>query len=114
MVKVSISHGQVVVELKGTKKFLALKGTIKIPLKSIKSVSLRPPKWSFLGVRAGTYFPGVVMAGTLWTRSSKEFYYVRDPKKCVTLTLHDHEYSKVVFQVDDHEKVASQISKALQ
>lgn len=113
MVKVSISHGQVVVKLEGAKKFLALKGTIKIPLKSIKSVSLRPPKWISLGVRAGTYFPGVMMAGTFWTRQGKQFYYVRDPKKCVTLILHDHEYSKVVFQIDNHEKVASQISKAL-
>ncbi len=113
MVNISISHGEAVVRLEGTKKFLALKGTIKIPLKSIKSVSLRPPKWSFLGVRAGTYFPGVMMAGTFWTRSGKEFYYVRDPNKCVTLTLYGHEYSKVVFQVDNHEKVASLVSEAL-
>ncbi len=113
MVKVSISHGQVVVKLEGAKKFLALKGTIKIPLKSIKSVSLRPPKWIFLGVRAGTHLPGVVMAGTFWTRSGKEFYYVRDPSICVTLTLFGHTYSKVVFQVDNNKKVASQIRKAL-
>ena len=113
MFKVSISQGQVVLKLEGAKKVLALKSTIKIPLKSIKSVSLRPPKWSFLGLRAGTYFPRVMMAGTLWTRSGKEFYYVRDPSKCVTLTLSGHEYAKVVFQVDNREKVASQISKAL-
>lgn len=113
MVKVSILHGQLTVKLEGTKKFLALKSTIKIPLKSIKSVSLKPPKWIFLGVRAGTHIPGVMMAGTFWTRQGKQFYYVRDPKKCVTLTLHDHEYSNVVFQVDDHVAVAARISKAL-
>ena len=62
----------------------------------------------------GFQVPGPTKARAFWTRSGKEFYYVRDPKKCLTLTLHDHEYSKVVFQVDDHEKVASQISKALQ
>jgi len=113
VVNVSISHGEVVVSLEGAKKLLALKGKIRIPLKSIKSVSLRQPKWIFLGFRAGTNLPRVMMAGTFWTGSGKEFYYVRDPNKCVTLTLYGHEYSKVVFQVDNHEKVGSLISEAL-
>ncbi len=113
MVKVSVSHGHVVLKLEGAKRLLALKSTVEIPLNSIKRVSLTPPKWLFAAVRAGTHLPGIMMAGTFWTRQGKQFYYVRDPEKCVTLTLRDHEYSKVVFQVDDKVAVAARIGKAL-
>lgn len=53
------------------------------------------------------------MAGTFWTRKGKAFYYVGDFSKCITLHPKDHEYSKVVVEVDDKEAVAKELKKAL-
>jgi hypothetical protein len=54
-----------------------------------------------------------LMAGTFWTRNGKTFYYVRDFSKCVTLHLRDHEYSKVVVEVDDKEAIAQRLKEIL-
>lgn len=50
---------------------------------------------------------------TFWTRKGKAFYYVWDFSKCITLHPKDHEYSKVVVEVDDKEAVAKELKKAL-
>lgn len=46
------------------------------------------------------------MAGTFWVKQGKTFYFVRDFSKCVTLHLKNHEYAKVIVQVDDKESIA--------
>jgi hypothetical protein len=61
----------------------------------------------------GTHVPRGFMAGTFWTRKGKAFYYVRDFSKCITLHLKNHEYSKVVIEVDDKEAVTKELKNAL-
>jgi len=61
----------------------------------------------------GTHVPKGFMAGTFWTRKGKVFHYVRDFSKCVNLHLKDHEYFKVVVEVDDKEAVAKELKKTL-
>ena len=72
------------------------------------------PVWLPKG-RLGTHVPGVFMAGTFWLRKEgKTFYYVRDFSNCITLTLKNHEYSKVIVQVGkDKEALASRIRVAI-
>jgi hypothetical protein len=53
------------------------------------------------------------MAGTFFRREGMVFYYVRDPKKCISLTLDNHRYRKVVVQVDDKEKTAEKIRQII-
>ena len=109
MVKVSISNKGVSIKLEGIKKFFALKGTLNIPLKNIKSVSTLPVKWLIFTPKAGTNFPGIIMAGTFFRREGMVFYYVKDLKKCLTLTLKDHTYHKVIIEVEDKVKTAKEI-----
>lgn len=113
MVKLTVTERYVTVDLQGIKKFLALKSSIKIPVKCIKKVSTEQIKWMVFVVKAGTNFPGLLMAGTFFRREGMVFYYVRDPQKCVSLTLENHQYRKVVVQVDDKEKTAYRIRQAM-
>ena len=113
MVKISITKTAIVVNFEGYKKFLALKNNLRIPLSCIKSVCTSPVKWLVFTPKAGTNFPGLIMAGTFFRREGITFYYVRNLKKCLTLSLKNHKYSKVVIQVEDKDKLATKIRKAV-
>ena len=113
MVKISITKTAVIVNFESYKKFLALKNNLRIPFSSIKSITTLPAKWLIFTPKVGTNLPGVIMAGTFFRREGIVFYYVRDLKKCMTISLQNHRYSKVVLQVDDKERVASEIRKAI-
>ncbi len=111
MVNVTTGKGEVVITLDTREKLLALKHKVSIPIKNIVSVSTERAKPSWLSIKMGTHIPKGLMAGTFWTRRGKTFYYVRDFSKCITLHLKDHEYSKVVVEVDDKEAVAKELRK---
>ena len=113
MVKLSITKNAIIVNFEGYKKFLALKNKLIIPLSCVKSVSTAPVTWLLFTPKAGTNFPGLIMAGTFFRREGITFYYVRDLKKCITLSLQNHRYTKVVIQVEQKDEIASQIRKAV-
>ena len=75
-----------------------LKFELRIPLENIDSVStetVEPPPW-------------------FGTREDKTFYYVRNGTKCIILNLKNHEYSKVVVEVDDKESIAQMLRKSME
>jgi len=113
MVRVEIRKDYVLFKLEGAQKFLALKRCVRIPLKNIESISTEKVKPLWLARRIGTHMPRIFMAGTFWTREGKIFYYVRNRSKCITLRLKNHEYSKVVFEVDHKEDVANELRKVI-
>jgi hypothetical protein len=113
MVDVSVGKDSITIKIEGAKKFFALKSKIEIPLDNIAKVSTEQvrPVW-LPRMRIGTHIPGALMAGTFWLRTGKTFYFVKDFSKCITLHLKDHEYSKVIVQVDDKDTVAHRIRAA--
>ncbi|NOJ28301.1 MAG: hypothetical protein DA330_09860 [Nitrososphaera sp.] len=113
MAKLTITDRYVRVDLYGIKQFLALKSSLTIPITSISKVSTEKIRWLVFAAKAGTNFPGLLMAGTFFRRGGMVFYYVRDPSKCVSLTLDNHRYRKVIVQVDDKEKTAERIRRLI-
>jgi hypothetical protein len=113
MVKFLITKTAIIINFGGYKKFLALKNNLRIPLSCVKSVSIIPVKWLLFTPKAGTNFPGLIMAGTFFRREGITFYYVRDLKKCITLSLQNHRYTKIVIQVEQKDYLASKIRKAV-
>ncbi|MDH3277259.1 MAG: PH domain-containing protein [Nitrosopumilus sp.] len=113
MVKISITKTAIIINFESFKKFLALKNNLRIPLSCVKSVSTLPVKWLIFTPKAGTNFPGLIMAGTFFRKEGITFYYVKDLKKCITLSLKDHRYSKVVIQVKQKDDLALKIRRAV-
>ena len=113
MVKVSIGKDNITLEFPGAETLMALKRRVKIPLKSIESVSTEPRRWLFPSVKVGVRVPGVIIAGTYWTPDGREFYYMRNPKKCVTVKLKGNTYKKVIFHSDNKEETAQKIRDAI-
>jgi hypothetical protein len=113
MVRIGVGKDDVIITLDAKEKFLAMKRRVAIPKEGIVSVSTERAKPSWISFKMGTHFPRGFMAGTFWTRKGKSFYYVRDFAQCVTLHLKNHEYSRVVIEVDDKEQVAKELKEAL-
>ena len=90
-----------------------MKNNFRIPLSCVKSVSTVPAKWLIFTPKAGTNFPGLIMAGTFFRREGITFYYVKDLKKCITLSLQNHRYIKIVIQVEQKDDLALKIRSAV-
>ncbi|MFJ2775761.1 hypothetical protein [Kitasatospora sp. NPDC087315] len=103
MAHVSVSNGLLVVEIEGLDRLWAVKSRIEIPLGNVRGATLDPgilrePK----GVKAGgTYFPGLITAGTFRSGGEWVFWDVKNPARAVVIELADERYSRLIVEVDD-------------
>jgi hypothetical protein len=112
---VTIKGDKVVFELHGIDKILAIKSTMTVPLKHITSVSTEKVHWKpFRQLRlAGSFMPGVVKDGRYLTSDGLMFFEMRHTNKCITVTLDNETYRKIIFEVDDKESIAKMINDAI-
>lgn len=113
---VTIEGDKLVFELHGADELMAMKRRIEVPLEHVLSVSTERVPWNpFRDLRVGgTGVPGVVKDGRYVTDDGYVFFEEHDPDKCVTVSLDDERYRKVVFQVENKEAVAALISTAIE
>ena len=113
--KINIENGNLVFELTGVDRILALKGRLEVPLKHVKSVSTERADWNYFNtIRVGgTRLPGVVADGRFLGKNGLLFYEMHDPEKCITVELEGERYKKVVFEVEDKKATADAIRHAL-
>ena len=113
MVEIRVRDRNLIIKLEGSERFLALKRRVNIPLSNITNVSTKKvsPPW-FAG-KIGSHFPPFFWAGTFCTRRGKEFYYVKNVNKCITINLQNHNYNSIIIEVKDNEATAEEIKKHL-
>ena len=87
--------------------------TIDIPLAHIENVTTDEPHSSWREIRApGTFLPGVIKAGTYYTSTGKEFWYVTGDRDYLVLGLRDESFKKLVLTLNDNRLWAEQITQA--
>jgi hypothetical protein len=75
---------------------------LHIPLDSIDRVTTTEPQSDWAEIRApGTFLPGIIKAGTYYTKRGKEFWYVTTDRDYLTLELHDEPYRRIVITIPD-------------
>lgn len=85
---------------------------IAIPLKKITNISTDPPEFTWRAVRLpGTSLPGVISAGTYYTPNGREFWYITS-KTCLTLTIDDDYFKRIVLTLENPGYWADQIRHA--
>ncbi|RZS89512.1 hypothetical protein EV189_1279 [Motilibacter rhizosphaerae] len=115
MAILEIEGDELVVTLQGADRLLALKRRIAVPLRCVRGATADPgmarePK----GWRGpGAHVPGVVVAGTFHPDGEKVFWDVRDTTRAVVVELQDHEYARLVVEVDDPAAVVRSVEQAL-
>jgi hypothetical protein len=103
------------IELEWYEQLLAftLNPTLEIPLEHIEAVTAEEPQSNWAEIRApGTFLPGVIKAGTYYTRHGKEFWYVTTDKNYFTLVLQDEPYKRIILTLEDHEAWIEQIHQS--
>lgn len=112
---VNIDGDNLIFELHGIDKILAIKRTIVVPLEHVISVSTDKVNWNpFKQLKiGGTSIPGILKDGTYLASDGAVFFEMHNPDKCITVSLADETYKKIVFEVEDKKYIAKIINDAI-
>lgn len=116
--QLTLQDHQLTIALSGWERLWTfhLGSTIEIPLSHIQQVTSEKPAdrgFNLLDIRApGTFLPGVIKAGTYYTRNGREFWYVAQDNHYLTLDLQNDYYQKIVLTIEENEAWVNQIHQA--
>lgn len=95
----------------------------EVPLSSIIGVNTDRAPTTFAGsfstgggfgfgvaYKPGSFGP---IGGRFSTKEGKLLVAFRDPEKCISVSLKDQQYDRVIVQVNDKDQVAEQVRKAI-
>lgn len=112
--QLSISNDQLKIDLDWTERFWAFyyNADLYIPLSHITKVMTEEPPSSWTDVRLpGTFFPGIIKAGTYYTDRGKEFWYATRSGRYLVLELENEFYKKIVLTLDQNQVWAERIQQ---
>ena len=114
--EIKVEGNTVVFQLHGIDKILAIKSQLRIPIGHIVEVSTERADWDMYNQLriGGTAIPGVVKDGRYVSKEGWFFFEMHNPDRCVTVTLKDERYKKIIFEVKDKEESASQLRNLIQ
>jgi len=111
--KITITEDQLEINFSTTKKILSMKGSFKIPLKHIQSITTQLPKPTWKEIKApGTMIPGLIKAGTYYTDKGKQFWLVTKGKGILNIELKNESYKRIILGIENNVKWAKKISDA--
>jgi hypothetical protein len=116
LAEISAQSDELLVSLSREERLMAFHGDLRIPLASVRRVSVEPDPWEALrGIRApGTGIPGVVAYGVRrMTGERPDFVAVRGKEPAVRVWLDQPSpFAQVLVTVSDAENSVKQIQAA--
>ncbi len=116
MAVISVSDGNLIVEVEGWDKLWSLRSRLVIPIQHVIHVCADPKIaeawWKGLRV-AGTYLPGVITAGTFYHHRNWVFWDVHKPENVVVIDLRDERYEKLIVEVPHPAETVARLQTAL-
>lgn len=117
MVDISVEGDKAVFQVEGLDKLWTLKSRLAIPLSNITGVHEDDDAargW-WHGVRVGaTEFPGVITAGSFFSKGRLVFYDVHKPGNTIVIDLEHESYDQLVLQVRDPAASAAILREAIE
>lgn len=112
---VKIESNSLVLEIHGVDVLLTMRKNITIPLSHVLSVSTEKVSWEpFKQLKiAGASLPGVGKDGMFLSKEGLLFFEMHNPEKCITISLDNEKYKKIIFEVQDKESAAKVIRDAI-
>ncbi|MBD2078492.1 hypothetical protein [Leptolyngbya sp. FACHB-17] len=102
------------IEWKWYEQLLAgnLCNTFVIPLEHITAVSTAQAISSWSEIRSpGLVIPGLIKAGTYYTKRGKEFWYVIKDQNCLILELKDESFQRIILTADTAPEFLGEINQ---
>ena len=122
MARVKIENEQLVINMKGMRKFFAMKSEVSVPLSSVESVTTGL-EWKdvpntldkVLGTNSNElYYGGTFREGGFWNADGdKVFFDLRRKEEAIVITLKDEEFKKLIIGCDTPEETVAIIQQAL-
>ena len=116
MVNISIKGDRIHLDVEGIDKMWAVRSHLEFPLSHILAVRVdtEAARGWWHGFRLmGSNIPGILTAGTFYQQGELVFYDVHDPDRTIVLDLDHERYKKLIVEVQDPEKAAAAIQRAL-
>jgi hypothetical protein len=103
MVDIRINGTDLLLEVKGVDKLLALKSRLTIPLSHVLGITTDTESFDLpKGLKASrASLTGVIRAGTFYSDGDKVFWDVHDLTRSIIIELHDDEFRRLIVQVKD-------------
>ncbi|MFC0032486.1 hypothetical protein ACFFMM_23475 [Micromonospora chaiyaphumensis] len=116
-VTVQVDPERLVVRLSGADRFWALAAGVEVPTGAVTSVRLVSRAEAYArgsGFRLpGTYWPGLIMAGSYVSRSTgRSFWCVHRADQVLLVELEGQRYDRLVLEVDEPAEVSRAIARA--
>jgi len=122
MARVRIEDGQLVINMKGMRKFFAMKSEVAVPLASVESVTTGL-EWkdmpNVLDKVIGTnskelYYGGTFREGGFWNSDGdKVFFDLKRKEEAIVITLNDEEFKRLIIGCETPEETVAIIKQAL-
>jgi len=122
MARIKIEDGQLVISMKGTRKFFSMKSEVSVPLTNVESVTTGL-KWSELpntldkviGTNANMmYYGGTFRDGGFWnTDGDKVFFDLQRKEEAIVITLKDKEFKRLIIGCETPDETVAIIQKAI-
>lgn len=98
----------------GLMRVWALSKGVDVPITSIVDVGVEPRRGLVRGLRApGTYFPGLITAGTFRSKGEKDLWMVGRTREVLVIELHDQPFHHVVVEVEDPHAATEALRAAM-
>jgi len=113
MMNLNITDDKLKIEFTLKEQLLAarLHKNWQISLAHIQQVTTAKPESSWKELRApGSNFPGVIKAGTYYTKRGKEFWFVCKDSDYLVIELEDESYKRIILNVDDNQSWQQRLS----
>ena len=109
---ISTTQNTVCIEITGWDQIWSFKGSLTLPKDSVRRAykhdgKLKPPFWRC----PGTAIPKVIIAGTYYGQGRKEFWNTHF-KGAIVLDLQHMEYTRIVVDVEDPNRVLAELGFA--
>lgn len=116
MVDLSISDGNLLLNVRGADKLWAFKSSLEIPLQHVAGIradaSIAKGWWHGWRV-PGTSIPRVITAGTFYQDGKRVFWDVHNPANTVVIELRDERYNQLIVEVADPNAALALIQTVL-
>jgi len=122
MARVKVENGQLIINMKGMRKFFAMKSEVSVPLTSVESVTtgldwkdLPNVLDKVIGTNSsGLYHGGTFREGGFWNSDGdKVFFDLRRKEEAIVITLNDEEFKRLIIGCETPEETVAIIQQAL-
>jgi hypothetical protein len=116
MTKITIENGELVVEVEGFDKILAVRSRIAIAMAHVRGARIDPEamrQWQ--GIKMpGARIPGVVTAGTFYRHGEKVFWDIHGGgADAIVIELDHGDFDRLIVEVDDPASTIAMINSAV-